>query len=78
MKKDIYEDCKASLQELKNLSKKMFVKKGYMPILIPELAKIEEEQYLKRLYKKEVEGFIPTSPDSFEAYEEDYLNTCRR
>ncbi len=77
MKKDIYEDCKASLQELKNLSNEIFTKKGYMPILIPELGKIEE-QYIKGLYQKEVESFIPTSPDSFEAYEQDYLNSRSR
>ncbi len=78
MKKDMYEDCRASLLELKNLSKKMFIRREYMPILIPELARLEEEQYLNRLSELELEGFVPTSPDSFEAHEQDFVfNRCR-
>ncbi len=80
MKQKAIESYKKSLQELKDLSKEVFVGRTYLPFLIPELSYLEDEKdrAMNDLYQREMAGFTPTIPDDYEVHELDFVRKLNR
>ena len=80
MNKNTINAYKDSLQELKTLSKDVFVGRKYLSFLIPELGYIEDEQnkVLEDLYQMNQQCIIPKHPDDYEVHEQDYTRKLKR